>query len=186
MQHSYIRQKIKTLSDLFLSPIFARSITWHEAITRVYMEVKNESYKQKLLNFDFYILLLITPFLAVLCTCLIWRVSIFSFISIVPSFWHIYNLSLSQATYNKEIKMLCGGTGDVQEATAGHEIHDVCNSVSSSSSFIWSLSIRLWEIAFLQSLTDLLIIIFLFGKGKRSSCGKIGQKWIWHVCSQKL
>ena len=26
--------------------------------------------------------------------------------------------------------MLCGGTGDVQEATAGHEIHDVCNSVS--------------------------------------------------------
>ena len=30
--------------------------------------------------------------------------------------------------------MLCGGTGDVQEATAGHEIHDVCNSVSSSPS----------------------------------------------------
>merc|ERR1712018_212860 len=31
------------------------------------------------------------------------------------------------------IKMMCGGTGDVQEATAGHEIHDICNSVKDAA-----------------------------------------------------
>merc|ERR1711902_282124 len=39
----------------------------------------------------------------------------------------------TKATYNNDIKMLCGGTGDVQEATAGHEIHDVCNSVKEAA-----------------------------------------------------
>ena len=35
--------------------------------------------------------------------------------------------------------MMCGGTGDVQEATAGHEIHDICNSVSRL--FIYNFSL---------------------------------------------
>ena len=40
--------------------------------------------------------------------------------------------------------MMCGGTGDVQETTAGHGVHvmvNVCNLVSGTPSFIWSLSI---------------------------------------------
>ena len=78
--------------------------------------------------------------------------------------------------------MLCGGTGDVQEATAGHEIHDVCNSVSiCPSSFPNSYTLDNSNRA-----NDLLNIIFLFEKGKRSGSWKIGQKWIWYVCSQKL
>merc|ERR1711963_965791 len=53
--------------------------------------------------------------------------------SITTEFQHIYIFALFTVINKVNIKMMCGGTGDVQEATAGHEIHDICNSVKESA-----------------------------------------------------
>merc|ERR1712038_324188 len=53
--------------------------------------------------------------------------------SIVGIFQHNYIFALFTVISKVSIKMMCGGTGDVQVATDGHEIHEICNSVKESA-----------------------------------------------------